>query len=46
MLNRISGIVIHISIQNLLRKERVNDIARSGMTLLCPVWALNSAHVR
>ena len=28
MLNRISEIGIHISIQNLLREERVNDISR------------------
>ena len=28
MLNRISEIGIHISIQNLLRKETVNDISR------------------
>ena len=28
MLNRISEIGIHISIQNLLRNERVNDISR------------------
>ena len=28
MLNRISEIGIHISIPNLLRKERVNDISR------------------